>query len=359
MFRFSQHPILAAAAFSLGVLVATLTNAQKSPQPDETTPSGAIVGTGSFTSFVEDMDRSLAFYHDLFGMEVPDLPESGERPYNLDNPQLHAMFDIAGARERHQPASVPGTNVRVEIMEVQDVEFQTLRLRIQDPGAVTLVFIVRDVDAMLARAKAQNVNVVTPSGQPILLADGSRSILIRDLDGRFIELRQPTNFLADAATNGIVDMRLSIAVNDLAHTTQVYRDVLGFTVEAETALTADPQLRALTGLATAEVRRSLVQGPGSSLWIEFVEYQGIDRKPLQMRIQDRGAARLQLRAENIDDMVSVMKNAGLTVVSEGGIAVPIPPNFKGALVADPNNFFLTLFAPCVDCGAAWPTRAAE
>ena len=37
------------------------------------------------------------------------------------------------------------------------------------------------------------------------------------------------------------------------------------------------------------------------------------------------------------------------VVSEGGVAVPIPPNLKGALVADPNNFFLTPFASCTDC----------
>ena len=44
-----------------------------------------------------------------------------------------------------------------------------------------------------------------------------------------------------------------------------------------------------------------------------------------------------------------MKSAGLTVVSQGGTAVPIPPNLKGALVADPNNFFLTPFAPCDGC----------
>jgi hypothetical protein len=35
-------------------------------------------------------------------------------------------------------------------------------------------------------------------------------------------------------------------------------------------------------------------------------------------------------------------------------AVPIPPNFKGALVADPNNFFLTPFAPCDGCATRIP-----
>jgi catechol 2,3-dioxygenase-like lactoylglutathione lyase family enzyme len=357
--RLNQHSILAATTLlTLSLFTTAFSHAQQTPQQSNST-KGAIIGTGAFTSFVENMDRSLAFYHDVFGMEVPPLPASGARNYNRENPQLYAMFDIPGARERHESANVPGTNVRVEIMEVQDVPVKTLALRMQDPGAVMLVFIVRNVDALLARAKAAKVDVVTPGGLPVPLADGSRSVIIKDLDSRSIELRQPTQFAADAAANDIVDMRLSIAVADLAQTTQVYRDVLGFSVEAETTLSADPQLRVLTGLATADVQRNRIQAPGSKLWIELVEYQNVERQTLPMRIQDRGAARLQLRAENIDEMVSAMKQARLHVVSEGGVAVPIPPNFKGALVADPNNFFLTLFAPCTDCGAAFPAGSEQ
>src|SRR6516164_8398050 len=57
---------------------------------------GAVVGTGVFTSFVENMDRSLAFYHDVFGMDVPPLPAPGERPYNNPNPRLFRFFHIPG-----------------------------------------------------------------------------------------------------------------------------------------------------------------------------------------------------------------------------------------------------------------------
>jgi hypothetical protein len=103
-----------------------------------------------------------------------------------------------------------------------------------------------------------------------------------------------------------------------------------------------------------EVRRSRVKAPGSTLSIEFVEYSGVDRTPHRMKIQDRGAARLQLRAQNVDALVDKMKRAGLKVMSAGNVAVPIPPNFKGALVADPDNFFLTPFAPCDGCA---PTLA--
>jgi catechol 2,3-dioxygenase-like lactoylglutathione lyase family enzyme len=338
-------------------LIAALGSATVLSQAPAAANKGLVLGTGTFTAFVENMDRSLAFFHDAFGMEVPALPATGERPYNRANPQLFAMFDIQGARERHQSARVPGTRVTLELMEIQDVPHQTLALRIQDPGTATLVLIVRDLDAILARVKQANATIATPGGKPVAFADGTRAILIRDIDSRFIELRQPGSAPATGAApaSDILDMRLLITVNDMDETKRAYRDVLGFTVEGETAFSADAPMRALTGLTSAQVRRSRVQAPGSALWIEFVEFKGVDRTPLRMRIQDRGAARLQLRVQDAEMMASAMKAAGLKVVSEGGVAVPIPPNFKGALVADPNNFFLTPFAPCDGCA---PTIAA-
>jgi catechol 2,3-dioxygenase-like lactoylglutathione lyase family enzyme len=316
----------------------------------------AIVGTGQFTPMVENMDRSLAFYHDVFGMEIPEMPASGSRPYNNPNPRLFAMFDIMGSKERHQSARVQGISTGVEAMEIQDIDHKTIRLRVQDPGTATLVLVVRDIDAALARVKQAQVPVVTTGGNPVKFSDGSRAVLIRDVDDRFIEIRQPGSLPATKApaTSNIVEIRVSIAVNDMERTKTVYRDVLGFKLEGETAFAKDSAVQALTGLSSLEVRRSRVQANGSALWIEFVEYKGVDRTPLRMRIQDRGAARLQLRTQNIDAMVKAVKGAGLTVVSHGGVAVPIPPNFMGALVADPNNFFVSLFEPCDGCAPRTP-----
>ena len=63
-----------------------------------------------------------------------------------------------------------------------------------------------------------------------------------------------------------------------------------------------------------------VPAAGSMLWIEFVEFKGVDRASLRMRIQDRGAA----------------------------------------LVADPNNFFLTPYAPCDGCAPGLePVRSTK
>ena len=101
---------------------------------------GLVIDTGALTPFVENMDRSLAFYHDVFDMEVPPLPDIGRpRPYNNPNPRLFAFFDIPGAKERHQSARVKGIRTGIEPMEIQQVPFKTITLRIQDPGNVTIV----------------------------------------------------------------------------------------------------------------------------------------------------------------------------------------------------------------------------
>ena len=82
---------------------------------------GAVVGTGAFTSFVENMDRSLAFYHDVFDLELPAMPATGERPYNPSNPRLYAMFHLdLATKERHQSARVPGCRSPPAVPETRD-----------------------------------------------------------------------------------------------------------------------------------------------------------------------------------------------------------------------------------------------
>src|SRR5262249_54948665 len=196
---------LAAAVVSGLVTRGSTTSIGQTREPADT-GRGAIIGTGVFTPIVEDMDRSLAFYHDVFEMEVPPLPTSGARPYNNPNPRLFMFFDIPGAKERHQSARVPGIRTGVEPMEIQNVEHKTVHLRVQDPGPAMLVLLVRDLDAALARVKQANIPIVTTGGKPVRFADGARAVLIRDVDNRFIEIRQAASLPETAApsTSNIV-----------------------------------------------------------------------------------------------------------------------------------------------------------
>ena len=305
---------------------------------------GLVIDTGALTVFVENMDRSLAFYHDVFEMDVPPLSGTGARPYNPPNPGLFAFFDIPGAKERHQPARIAGIRTTVEAMEIQQVEHRTVPLRIQDPGNATLVLMVRNVDATLARVTKAGYPVVTTGGTPVALDDGTRAVVVRDVDNRFIELRQPPSIPASAPAHNIVDIHVMLTVADLPRTTQVYRDVLGFTVEGErTAFVPDRPTQLLSGLKDAQARWARARARDSQMWLEFIEFNGVDRTPLKMKIQDRGATRLQLRTQNIHAVVESARSAGLRIDTQGGKATPIPPNFLGALIADPNNFFVSLF----------------
>jgi catechol 2,3-dioxygenase-like lactoylglutathione lyase family enzyme len=282
------------------------------------------------------------------------------RPYNNPNPGLFAFFDIPGAKERHQSARVKGVRTPIEAMEILQVDYKTIPLRVQDPGNATLVLVVRDIEGTLASVRQATYPVVTRGGAPVKLADGTRAVLIRDADNRFIELRQPSTIPANAPAGNIIDVRVAITVNDLDRTIQVYRDVFKFTIASTSPFAADDGQRTLTGLNTAEVRRGLAKPRDAVLWFEFVEYKGVDRVPLKMRIQDRGAARIQLRTQNIDAVVAAAKQAGLAVMSTGGSAVVVPPGAKAALVADPNNFFVTLFeaVPRGTAGAGGPPAQA-
>jgi len=345
MVRFTGIPGRVMAAGAVWALTGLLLSGQ-TPEARK----GLVIDTGALTTFVENMDRSLAFYHDVFDMEVPPLPATGMRPYNNPNPQLFAFFDIPGAKERHQSARVTGIRTTIEPMEIQQVPFKTVALRIQDPGNVTLVLKVRDLDGTLARVKKAGYPVVSAGGAPVTLDDGTRAVIVRDVDRRFLELRQPPSIPASAPAHNIVDITAMVTVADLPRTTQVYRDVFGFTVEGEkTAFSPDRPTRALTGLGQAEFRWARAKARDSQLWLEFVEYKGVERTPLKMKIQDRGATRLQFRTQGIDAVVDAATRAGLTIATVGGKATPIPPNLLGALVADPSNFFVSLFEPCDGC----------
>jgi predicted enzyme related to lactoylglutathione lyase len=313
---------------------------------EATKDKGLVTDTGAFTVFVEDMDRTLAFYHDVFDMNVPPMPVAGARPYNNPNPGLFAFFDIPGARERHQPARVNGIRTSIEVMEIQQVAHTTVPLRIQDPGNVTLVLMVRDVDATLARITNAGFPVVTTGGTPVRLDDGTRAVVVRDVDRRFIELRQPPSIPASAPPHNVVDIRAMVTVADLPRTTQVYRDVFGMIVEGErTAFVADRPTQLLSGLPKAEARWARARARDSQFWIEFLEFRGVERTPLTMKIQDRGATRLQFRTQNINAVVEGARRAGLRIDTQGGKATPMPPNLLGALIADPNNLFVSLFEP--------------
>ena len=286
--------------------LAALVSQLQAQAPAATTPG--VVRTGNISPIIENLDKSLAFYETLLHLQVPPNRGGGPRPFMV-NPGLHKMFGTTGATERHVDARIPGTSMGIEMIEFHDVDRRGARPRVQDPGQVAIVLLVRDVDALLSRLTAAGVPVRTPGGKPVPVRDGARSVLVDDPDGRPVELRQLASLPASAPADGdIVGGRLAVTVADLDKTVAVYRTALGFDVTPPTRFAVDPFIRTLTGVR-GEVRRATATSPGTGQLFELTEFKGVERTPLQTRLQDPGSVRLQVMVRGINEVTAAITRA--------------------------------------------------
>jgi hypothetical protein len=77
--------------------------------------------------------------------------------------------------------------------------------------------------------------------------------------------------------------------------------------------------------------------------VQFLEFKGIDRKPVHSRPQDPGSAVLRLVVREADSTVKLLDAAGVKVASAEGQIVKLPganANLQAAIVAAPDNLFV-------------------
>ncbi|HEX4998728.1 MAG TPA: VOC family protein, partial [Terriglobia bacterium] len=308
------------------VMVALATEGRQRAAVSPAFPAGDVVlGSGSFSPIVSDLEKSLAFYNDLFGLPAP---ASTPQFSNSDSGLLN-FLGVPTAQTRVATARIPGTNpaMNVELVDFKDIERRAARPRPQDPGATRLILLVRDVDALLTRLKTKGVPVVTTGGAPVDVTmyggEKGRAVIVSDPDGFAIELLQLDPLPQGAATGDILGARVGLTVASMDQTLKVYGDLLKFGVSPVSQFQTDSAWNRLAGVPTGETRKVSARVPGSPLLIEFVEFRGVERRPIGARIQDPGATRLQLRARDADAAIAALKAAGGTVVTTGGDGGPI------------------------------------
>jgi catechol 2,3-dioxygenase-like lactoylglutathione lyase family enzyme len=283
----------------------------------------AVTGACHVSPIVADLDRSVRFYRDLLGFASG--PQSQARPIPPD------------AHLRSATLLIPGARCGIELVQFDRIERHAVRRRMQDPGAVTLILLVRDIDALFAKLKAARVDVATTGGAPVMPSNTSKSraVIVRDPDGNFVELAQldPLPATSVPTTSNVFDLRFRVTVNDLDEAVRYYRDALG--IEGKSAaFTAGAGVMAMMGLpASVEYRVNMTTIPGSSLILEFLELKGIERRMRPGRVQDPGSYRLQLTVDSVDSAVEGLRKAGARVISTAG---------SQALAQDLNNLFLVL-----------------
>jgi predicted enzyme related to lactoylglutathione lyase len=350
MRRFSICATLCALVFTSVLILG------QAPQtaPNAAPPSDVVIGSGSFSPIVTDLERSLKFYSDLVGSPAP-----ATLPAWSTDPALLNFLGAPTSQIRFSSVRIPGSSLTVEIVEYKDIDRKPVRPRLSDPGAVRLILIVRDLDSIVARLTSQNIPVSTIGGASASLPnhDSGRARMIQDPDGFFVELLQP-NVLPETnapTTSNVIGARFGLTIDNTDQTMKVYRDLLRFQPQIDADFSSEKPLLELMGAPGAQVRRSMATIPGSAVQVEFLEFKGIDRKPIGARIQDPGATRLQLRVRDADATVKALVAAGGTVVTTGGDGGPIlMSGLRVAIVREPNNLFLVIMTQ-----AARPARGTQ
>jgi len=308
--------------------------------------SSAVRGLYNWIHGTGDAERSFAFYHDLFGVELSRSPFAGPAPAGApperirpvaeagSDPLVWDLTNTHGSRFRTVFMRAPNTPFGLELSEFFDVPRSDRAPNAWDPGASTLTFTVRDFDAIVARLKSRGAPVVTLGGAPVTTPAG-RAILVRDPDGCLIEVRQ----------GGVLETSLNITVASLARAREFYEKLLGFAVTGmRQASAAELRLRGLSGGRLTEAAMTI---PGTAIHVvlsEFTLPAGVTPARFDWKLQDVGSPQLQLQVSGLDALIDRTKRAGYRFLSVG--AKPIQRAFgRFVFAVDPDGVLVEFVEP--------------
>lgn len=142
----------------------------------------------SFT--VRNLERSLAFYRDLLGLELVHLQEQANAYTRrlVGHPQAHlrvAMLRIPGA-------GISPSGHHLELVEYLTPRGVPVDVATPNPGAAHLAFIVEDIHRAYERLRAAGVRF---RSEPVAITEGRNAggytVYFLDPDGITLELVQP------------------------------------------------------------------------------------------------------------------------------------------------------------------------
>ena len=142
-----------------------------------------ITGVHHFALTVSDMERSLAFYRDLFGMEVV-ADRDVERGY------VEQITGVPGAHVRI--VHTRGHGVMLELLQYRRPAGERRARALPDAGSAHVCFVSDDLDADVERLRAAGATLRSPS--PVTTTSGpnkgGRGVYLEDPDGNAVEVVQ-------------------------------------------------------------------------------------------------------------------------------------------------------------------------
>jgi catechol 2,3-dioxygenase-like lactoylglutathione lyase family enzyme len=153
------------------------------PATIPTDVSGDIVGA-SINIAVEDTTKSVEFLRKAVGFDArPSSPLAS-------NPAVLNLVGLEDAQWRIAHGHIPGTTADFALIEYHGVPRKTFSLGAEHPGSPAFTMVVRDIEAGVSQWVEAGGTVASAGGKPVVRADGSGNVFVRDIDGFMWELIQ-------------------------------------------------------------------------------------------------------------------------------------------------------------------------
>jgi len=286
---------------------------------------------------VEDLDTTLAFYRDVFGLNGT--------PTDFPNPGVPLLTDAPGVTLRLSMMRLPGP-VLFELTHFKGLERKPARAAYTDPGAGSIVFYVRDIEQAVAKAKKANAPIVTTGDAPVEIATAkgkARSILMRDPDGFFVQVIEEAP-AAGAPEGNVHRVSLAYTMESADATAKFYNGTLGLNLSGPSAFSKDPAMLKLVGAPKGtEYRKMTGVMPGPNVYVEFTEFRGVPRTKFHLRVRDPGAPAMAVQVNDLMGMLAMMKAGGTHVISANRQIVDFGGGTHTIFVEDPNGMNIEVF----------------
>jgi predicted enzyme related to lactoylglutathione lyase len=322
-----------AGSFALAALIALTPAAPvRAEQP-------RMTGTAMLHMNVSDLDKSIAFYRDVLGMEMfhSTQPSDGK-----------ALSGVEGSKLRTAQFRVTQGDFQMELVEWSGVPLNPQHLHIQDPGEVMLAIGVRDFKSKLEATKKLGLKVLSKNGE-IETSGNQPAIMVADPTGFVVELNDVDGAKTPPANSWpgpISSVGIFITAGDLDKTVAFYNKVFGFGMaEPKAAGAATARVKQLfdTGFTTFRTARGTFPGihfPN----ITFQEFGGVDRKPVHHGVIDPGGPILPLTVTDFSAAIEDVKASG-GIIGQGATSATLAADARASWIRDPNGMLIRLSLP--------------
>lgn len=330
------------------------------PPLEQVAPAGNVLRPGHLGRQTGDLEQITHFYYDLLGTGIRGERNEPRRFFTTPGLlEFAATPDYADFRAVILP--LPGTaadagsglEMTVEAIEFRGMERHQYVQKLTDIGGSHLVLILRDLDSAVAKLKEDGALFLTPGAEPVEVPlmygtnQRKRAIVVRDPDGYPVELVEltPAPATTAPADSNIIGARISVTVEDLAASKQLYSDLVGPELQFWTSeLIEDEAYNRLRDTPNAAFRYATALVPGSPVYFELVEYEGIEQRKIDPILQDIGTAHALFMVSDIDLALQRMRAAGFTTLAKTGEPSYLSPTTRALFFKEHNNFFVEFMA---------------